>query len=192
MKCLLIPLALALLLSACSQGALDGPAEQSSGPVAGTGDAALMRDAGAPFQTDRLSYTLVTTPAGIEGQIAYVLTNHTGGPIFIVNCNGATSLNLEKQVGDRWVRAWGPVIPTCLSAPIVVEPEQEYRDVVHVFGGHPASNMDPKFTVDLVPGVYRLVWHDVLRTYDHNAFPHHGEALPMEQRISNHFRLDVE
>lgn len=190
MKAIVIILALALLLTSCSQGVGDAPATPSPAPVTATGEAALVRDAAA-FQTDQLSYTLVTTPTGIEGKIAVVFTNGTNEPVFFVNCNGITALTLEQQVGEQWVRAWDPVIPACLSAPITVEPDQEYRAVVHVFSGHPGTNMYPEFNVDTIPGVYRFVWHDVLQTYDPNAQPH-GETLPAEQRYSNRFRVDVE
>lgn len=190
MKVIIIILVLALFTT-CSSVAGDAPAAPSPAPVADTGGAALVRDAEAAFQTDHLSYTLVTTPKGVEGEIAVVFTNRTGGPVFFVNCNGFPSLVMEQQLGDHWVLAWGPATQDCLSAPITVEPNQEYHAVVHVFGAHPGTNMAPTFPVETTPGVYRLVWHDVLRTYDPNAFPHHGEALPVEQRISNRFRIDV-
>jgi hypothetical protein len=119
-------------------------------PAADTSGAALVRDAEAAFQTDYLSYTLVTTPTGIEGKIAVVFTNRTSESVFFVNCNGITALTLEQQVGDQWVRAWEPVIPACLSAPITVEPDQEYRAVVHVFSGHPGTNMYPQFHVSSI------------------------------------------
>ncbi len=191
MKYIVLPLALALFLSACSLRHIDAPTDHAQTLGKDTSDAPLLRDAEAPFQTDRLSYTLVSTPRGIEGNIAYVLTNRTQAPLHIVNCNGSTALSLEKQIGDQWVKAWSAIVPACLSQPIIVQPAQEYRDVVHVFGGHPGTMFDPKFSVDPVPGVYRLVWRDVLESFAPDARPF-GEPIPLNQRTSNRFRLDVE
>jgi hypothetical protein len=154
-------------------------------------DEALQRDPTAPFQTDQLRYTLISTPDGLEGEIPYVFTNPTQSPVYIVNCNGFTRLTLEKRMDEQWVKAWEPVIEACLSEPIIVQPEQVYRAVIHVFAAHPAKDMDPKFLMDSVPGVYRLVWHRVLQNYDPDTYPF-GEALPLEQRISNLFSLDVQ
>jgi hypothetical protein len=133
----------------------------------------------------------VSTPDGFQGEIPYVFTNPTQSPVYIVNCNGFTRLTLEKRMGEQWVKAWEPIMEACLSEPIVVQPEQAYRAVIHVFAAHPAKDMHPKFFLDSVPGVYRLVWQDVLQTYDPDTYPF-GDALPLEQRISNHFRLDVQ
>jgi hypothetical protein len=175
-----LPTLLFLLLSACSQGLLDMTADDNRAQVGVT----------AAFQTDHLSYTLSSTRSGLEGKIAFVFTNPTSTPVYIVNCRGATSLRLEKQSGDTWVPAWSPVISLCLSAPIVVQPGQQYSGVVHISAGHPSSNLYPKFVVDPVPGVYRIVWANVLRTYNDRAYPF-GEPLPLEQRVSNRFQLHV-
>lgn len=180
------PMLLVLLLSACSHGLVDLLADDSRVPADPT---VPSRDAVA-FQTDSLSYTLLSASVGLEGKIAFVFTNPTSAPVYIVNCRGATSLRLEKQSGDTWVPAWSPVIPLCLSAPIVVQPGQQYAGVVHVFGGYPSTAMHPRFVVDSVPGVYRIVWADVLRTYNNRTYPF-GEPLPLEQRVSNRFQLRV-
>lgn len=182
-----LPMLLFLLLSACSPGLLDMTADDNRAQVDAT---VPPRDAAAAFQTDQLSYTLSSTRSGLEGKITFVFTNPTSAPVYIVNCRGATSLRLEKQSGDTWVPAWSPVIPLCLSAPVVVQPGQQYSGVVHVSAGHPSNNLYPKFVLDPVPGVYRIVWADVLRTYDDQAYPF-GEPLPLEQRVSNRFQLHV-
>lgn len=169
-------------LSAC-KGAVDGPGAETSDVV--------VQDSASAFRTDALAYTLRATSAGLEGEIPFVFTNPTEGPVYIVNCNGSTSLQLEKLVEGNWVEAWSPAIPQCLSTPIVVQPGEEYRDTVRVFGGRPSTNVYPKFDVAEIPGVYRLVWSDVLRSYDDRSYPF-GEALPAEQRTSNRFALTLE
>lgn len=183
----------ALVLVMCACGSDNGhSAIQASTGVAQTAAAELLqRDMTKSFQTDTLTVTLVSTTEGLTGDIAYSFANHTAQPVYIVNCNGATDLRLEKQVNAQWVTAWGPAVPACLSPPIIVQPEHTYRDVVEVFSGHPTNNLYPKFSVDDVPGVYRLVWRDVLHTFDPNTYPF-GEALPLDKRISNMFYLQVE
>lgn len=175
-----LPLLFVFLLSACSYGVIDPPA----------GDTPLNRDSAAAFQTESLSYTLVPTAQGLEGEIAFIFTNPTAEPVYIVNCRGMTALRLEKQSGDTWITAWSPVILQCLSPPIVVQPGQQYSGVVHVSSGYPSTNLHPQFSVDPIPGVYRIVWDDVLRTYDDGTYPF-GEPIPHEQRVSNRFRLLV-
>jgi hypothetical protein len=183
-----LPMLLVLLLSACGHGLLDMTPDENGARVDTT---VPPRDTATAFQTESLSYTLISTQSSLETRIAFVFTNPTPAPVYIVNCKGTTSLRLEKQSGDKWVPAWSPVIPLCLSAPIVVQPGQRYSGVVHVSAGHPSNNLYPKFAVDPVPGVYRIVWRDVLRTYDDRANPF-GEPLPLEQRVSNRFRLRVD
>lgn len=182
-----LPILLVLGLSACSRGLVDVPADHAGTQA---NSAVPSRDTGAAFQTDSLSYTLVPTAAGLEGKISFVFTNPTRAPVYIVNCNGATSLRLEQRSGNRWVPAWSPIIQDCLSPPIVIQPGQQYSAAVHVFAGYPSSNLYPKFRVDPVPGTYRIVWIDVLRTYNPRSYPF-GEALPYEQRVSNRFELRI-
>jgi len=189
MKYVLI--AFMLLLSACKSSDVQSDSKETQSSMENSVNEPLLRDSTPPFQTDQLGYILVSTLDGLEGEIPYVFTNPTQSPVYIVNCNGFTSLALEKRVGEQWVKAWEPVMEACLSEPIVVQPEQEYRAVIYVFAAHPANDIDPKFLVDSVPGVYRLVWHSILQNYDPDTYPF-GEALPLEQRISNHFRLDVQ
>lgn len=181
-RCAVLVSVLLVGLSAC-EGAVDRPGAETSDIVG--------QDSASAFRTDALAYTLRLTSVGLEGKIPFAFTNPTGSPVYIVNCNGYTSLQLEKLVEGIWVGVWSPVIPQCLSAPVVVQPGEEYRDTVRVFGGHPSTNDYPKFDVAAIPGVFRLVWSDVLRSYDHRSYPF-GEALPAEQRTSNRFALTLE
>jgi hypothetical protein len=182
------PLLLFVLLHpACSHGPLDVAAADSRLQAP---DVVASRDSAAAFQTDSLKYSLVSSEYGLQGKIAFEFTNPTSAPVYIVNCQGNTSLRLEKQVGGAWVPAWSPVIRECLSPPIVVHPGQRYSGVVHVFSGHPNSNLYPQFVVDPVPGVFRVVWDDVLINYDDREYPF-GDPLPLEHRVSNRFELRV-
>jgi hypothetical protein len=97
-------------------------------------------------------------------------------------------LHLEKVVNDAWTLAWSAVIPLCLSDPIVVSPDATYRDSLYLFGGYPGTNVFPKFAVGEIPGVYRIVWRDILSSYNDRARPF-GEQLALTYRISNRFVL---
>jgi hypothetical protein len=143
------------------------------------------------LRTDAFAYTLHASAGGVEGKIAFTFTNPARHAVHIVHCNRVMSLHLEKRVGNAWVTAWTPVVPMCLSEPIVLQPGQVYHDTVHVFGGYPASNFYPKFTVADVPGEYRLVWDAVLKSFNPRGASF-GEPLPLAQRTSNAFTLAVE
>lgn len=202
-------LAFALVVPGCSHGAAQAEDPQrpsrmnSHGSIASdTPDAAvegpfgeetvaLVRDTDAAFQTDRLRYTVASTPSGgINARMSYVFTNPTPGPVYFVNCKGNTPPLLQKRVDDHWVNVWAPTILDCLSPPIVVPPGEEYRNSVSILAAGPDNNLASKLTADSIPGIYRFVWHDVLSSYD-GSYPF-GEPLPLEQRISNRFYLHAE
>jgi hypothetical protein len=147
----------------------------------------VARDQSALFQTDSLHYTLRASPAGYQATIGVAFTNKTGRTAYIVNCNGSTSMVLERLVDGRWRSVWSPLIPLCLSAPITVAAGLTYQTRIGVFGGYPESNVFPKFDIPDPTGVYRAVWRDVLSTYQ-DRLPF-GDPLPLESRISNRFSL---
>ena len=149
----------------------------------------LSRDTAAFFQTDSLSYVLRAGVAGYSAVISAVFTNRTAATVFIVNCNGETQLRLEKFVDGAWLPVWFPVVPACLSPPIVVAKDGSYRTQISIFGGYPGTNAFPKFAVEDPSGVYRAVWADVLSSYQpSNPF---GDPLPLAARTSNRFGLTV-
>lgn len=92
--------------------------------------------------------------------------------------------------GGDWVHAWGAVVDLCLSPPIEIGPGATYTDTLEVFAGHPDGDTRPRFAVDDVEGVYRLVWTPV-HDYEQDR-PGFGDALPLEDRVSNRFRLRME
>jgi hypothetical protein len=141
-----------------------------------------------PIQTDQQRYTLQPGESGLTATIIWSYTNPTGGPVFVVNCLGASNLFVEKEIAGGWVRAWTPVLPQCLSPPIVIQPASVRTDTLELFAGYVSNNVWPKFEVDDLDGVYRLVW-DVLSTYGENV-PGFGDLLPLDRRISNPFELD--
>jgi hypothetical protein len=104
---------------------------------------------------------------------------------YIENCGGATGVGLEKQVGGAWVYAWSPAVPACLSPRILIPPNGHYEMPFAIYGATRSSNFSPKFGVDDVPGVYRLVWSQI---YDART----GALVPVEQRRSNAFAIVVD
>jgi hypothetical protein len=147
-------------------------------------EAPLTRDAAALFQTDSLAYGLRTTD-WIAGEIDVTLTNRTTQPIHLSNCNGASSLQLERRAGDRWQAVWSPLLPLCASAPIIVSAGGTYRTRITIPAAPPATVGlrvdDPR----AVAGEYRLVWTSALG-------PPFTDLLPLASRVSNRFRLRVE
>ncbi|MBC7672990.1 MAG: hypothetical protein H7247_11270 [Polaromonas sp.] len=163
---------------------ITGCDEQATSPGVAT------RDTAALLQTDSLAYTLRPTSVGYQAEIGVTLTNRTTGTIFIVNCGGATGVQLEKRVGIAWQGVWSPVIPLCLSPPITVPIGSTYRTRISIFGGYPGTNAYPQFSVADVTGEYRAIWGSVLSTYQ-DWLPF-GDPLPVEWRTSNRFTLTAE
>ena len=142
----------------------------------------------AALRTDRTEYRLQDTGIGLEGRIPFTFTNRTGGAVYVVNCNGNTPPALQKRIDGRWVHAWSPVVSLCLSPPIVIGAGATYADTLWVSAGHPGNNFYPKFEVLAVAGTYRLIWPNVLKSYDDSRSPF-GESLPLQERVSNPFEI---
>lgn len=167
-----------------------GQAPTDASDMGGVPGAGLERDGDALFQTDSLSYTVVSGDNGYWVHIATTFTNRTGHDVYFANCNNQTGLKLEKLEDGEWRTAWSPMLPLCLSAPILVEPGSTYDMDVGVFGGYPDNNKYPKFLVDEVDGVYRIVWDAAYSFYEKDG--ESNEELPLGQRVSNRFVMTVE
>ncbi len=164
------------LLTACSDTPTAPPEQTLEGPRV------------TLFQTDSAAYTLLSGNYGVAGTIQARLTNSTGESIYFVNCNGNAEATLEKWIDGQWRLAWAPVIQDCLSEPIIVPPGATWDTTIHIFAGPRGSNSYPQFEVEESAGSYRLVWHEVLSSFQ-DKLPF-GEPLPLGKRISNTFTLD--
>ena len=141
------------------------------------------------IQTESLVYELQPDWIGLRTEIPYAFTNRTGRTIYLVNCNGAFSIHLEREDGEGWRTAWSPIRAACLSAPIVIEENAVFHDTLHVWGAPPDStNWSPNFDIDDPSGVYRIVWGTGVGSYDEDASPH-GPLIMLEWRVSNRFTL---
>lgn len=142
------------------------------------------------LRTDSDSYVLQSDAFGLGVDIPYAFENRTGGAVYLVNCNGAFAYRLERWEDGGWSFAWGPVLPECLSPPIVIAHGTSFADTARVWGGFPSGNVYPRWDTSNPTGLYRIVWIDALTSFqDHLPF---GEQIPLEYRVSNVFRLDVE
>jgi len=163
-------LALLLGLAACEGGVF---APESTDP---------------PIRTTADEYVLETTSIGWQTEISFLYANRSDGPYYLVNCGGSYFFRLEKLVEDRWVFAWGPVLPLCLSPVIRIDAGATFADTLGIFGGFPGTNFSPKFQMTNPEGLYRIVVEAALSSYDEDARPF-GPPIPREQRVSNEFRL---
>lgn len=171
----------------------EGPVAESY-PVQATASLVIVQRSADPvrptlFRTDSVAYTLRARDNGYAAVIGVTFTNRTSDTTYFVNCNGSVGVSLEKLIEGNWRNAWSPVLPACLSSPITVAPGATRRMPIEVFGGFPGSNTYPQFAVAEISGVYRAVWNSAVTRYQ-NHLPF-GEPLPLAQRTSNRFTLQV-
>jgi hypothetical protein len=143
----------------------------------------------APIQTDREIYTLDWDGAWYRTMVRYTFLNRTGHEVFIVNCNGAFALRLERWTGSRWLPAWSPVLPDCLSPPIEIATGEHREFTLEVVGARPSGNHYPQFDQATPSGWYRIVWMSALSSFQ-TSYPF-GPEIGAEHRYSNPFRLRV-
>lgn len=135
------------------------------------------------FLTDAPSYSVEAGAYGYVVDIRVVFTNDTGDPVRVANCQGATSLTMQALVDGKWVIAWSPPMPLCLSAPIVIAPGAVQAMHVAVFSGYAGTNAWPQFTVPIRDGVFRLEWGGFSRAGSD------GRHRPLANAVSNRFTL---
>jgi hypothetical protein len=123
----------------------------------------------APVRTDRTRYNL-------GEEITIISTFTPARTVYVMNCNGAITTGLQRREGDQWTNAWIATINGCFSAPIVIEPGGRHLGTLSIR----EDGAFPKLT----PGTYRVVWHNVMQTFDANVHPPRGEELPIEERAS--------
>lgn len=143
----------------------------------------------AAIRTDRAEYVADRSGGGVSLDIHIRYTNPTDGPTWLSTCHGAYPPMMEKLVDGAWVRAFEPPVLLCLGVPIVVAPGASFDDDFIVRASPRGSNTYPQFELETVPGTYRLVW-DIHRG-DGSGIAN-GETpqlLPLDQRLSNTFRI---
>lgn len=146
------------------------------------------RDASAPIQTGKSEYSATIRDGTVELEIPHTFTNQRAETVYIVNCNNAFGIKLQKRAGNTWVDAVGMIIPDCLSPAIEIPEGESYDNILQIHAGLPSSDIEPRFEVDEIEGIYRIVWIDVLESFDPDSYPF-GEQIPLEQRLSNTFEI---
>lgn len=148
----------------------------------------------APLQTEEPGYTLTPDGAVERVSIGFVYRNPRREKLYHPICrpNGGDpglAIILQKQVDGRWIEVWGPALPGCLSEPIEIPSLATYRDTLDVWLHPQDTAYHPQFNPLVeVDGTYRLVWLDLLRTYDPDQYPF-GVEVPEADRVSNPFTL---
>lgn len=184
MRCTFALLLAATLASAagCARPDLLGPGDQAQGQAPTT--------SGAPLQTDRASYRLDTTSRGHQLDIDFTFTNPTGRRVYVPTCRTPHPPGLEKWQNGAWVRAYSPVVLECLGPPLVIEPGAAYAGTLSIHAGRAGTRQYPQFQVESIPGTYRLVWNVLGNWAPDGPEPGLGTPLPLEQRVSNNFRIE--
>jgi hypothetical protein len=139
--------------------------------------------------TDRESYRARRTADAIEIDIVSTFTNHTADTVRLHPCGTSQpSFALEKWTDGAWKPAYSQACPAILMLdPPRVAPHAQRTDTVRV-RAMLAANAMPKFDVEPIAGSYRVVYVQAYRSWRPNEGP--GELLPLEQRVSNTFRIE--
>ena len=90
------------------------------------------------------------------------------------------------RVGEGWEGAWVAVTNQCLSPPIILAPRGVWVDTLTLSadaGGFPSGERD------IAPGTYRVVWYNVLTSFDPEARPF-GPELALTNRVSRPIAIE--
>jgi hypothetical protein len=174
-------LVLMLVLTACTRP-VETATVETAAPVNAPAAPA------APIRTDRSSYVLTNGSQGPEATIVATLHGPADQTLYILNCNGASGLTLQRRSGEDWVYSWVIGMNACASAPIVVPPGGEHTDRIYL---HERAGAVPEPVGGrLVSGTYRVVWTGVHTSFDANT-QRYGPELPLEQRVSAPIAIQV-
>lgn len=137
------------------------------------------------------SYRLEAGALGWSGELDFGISNLTEQEISLLNCNGLFGVRLERWSGNEWEHAWIPILPRCLSPPIELAPGEARDFEIWVFGGYPDGTTYPRFDVEPIDGIYRLVVTAGYWEYEHGGSPW-GQSVPTEHLTSAPFHLRTE
>jgi hypothetical protein len=139
--------------------------------------------------TDRESYRVRRTADAIEVDIVTTFTNRTGDTVRLHPCGTSQpTFVLEKWTDGAWKPAYSQACPAMLMLdPPKVAPGASRTDTARV-RGMLAPNTMPRFEAEPIAGSYRVVYTQAYRSWLPNEGP--GELLPLEQRVSNTFRME--
>jgi hypothetical protein len=161
--------------------------------VVSTGCAAATAGSGGrpPIETDRTVYAVDDTGGLARLTIRMTYRNGTGKDVYLPTCRGPQPPRLQKEVNGNWVIAFAPNVLGCEGAPITVRAGDSYDYTFRILAGMPGTNYAPRFAVSEIPGTYRILWEIFSGTSGDPSKPSSTtrDPLPVEQQISNTFRL---
>jgi hypothetical protein len=110
------------------------------------------------LHTDSTQIEVHRSGFGYLADISFVYTNTTTKPVSRAGC-GVTFPGLEKKVDGKWVAAYYPIYPACLSKPDFMIPSGgTFRGVLQFMAFEPGHQSGPELLVASVDGIYRLRW----------------------------------
>lgn len=169
-------LALALVLGACTRD--EAPVQPPHPP-----ERRAVAATRAPVVTDRPRYVMQEGPFGPEATIVSTYTAPADHDVYLLNCNGAFAVGLQRPIGEKWEHVWLPAMNACMSAPIVIRAGESRQAMIVVDSGVDAAVSSRRSGTKIASGTYRVIWHGLLGAYDPNAKPPEMD-LPVEQRVS--------
>lgn len=151
-------------------------------------NAPVNRDQAVSFQTDTTRYVLDRDATGWGTQISWSFQNISPDTVYAVNCNGATTIAVERREAGGWEVHWAPLTNACLSPPVAIPPGETLSGRLDLWGAPPGGNVGPEFRDTTFSGVYRLAWWNLVHHYD-PAKPGFGDTVAVRHRVSNEFAL---
>ena len=145
--------------------------------------------ASTSITTDREVYRARRTADAIEIDIVTTFTNHTSDTVRLHPCGTSQpSFALEKWVDGAWKPEYNQPCPAILMLdPPGVVPHAQRTDTARVRAMSDPNAM-PRFETEPIAGSYRVVYAQAYRSWRPNEGP--GELLPLDQRVSNTFRIE--
>jgi len=140
------------------------------------------------IRTDSAAYSLRSDGPGWTTTIGFRYWNTGADTVYVVNCNGAILMNLQKREAGEWKDAWNAEGNQCLSPALIVPPGRELRGEVGIWGAEPGNPSYNTFKSAEVDGEYRLVWYQPVHHYDPRPGSF-GDTIPLADRVSNAFTL---
>lgn len=139
----------------------------------------------APIKTDRRVYPAPGPEIPPEPSVPLIAayTNRTGRTAYLGPCGGIPPrFSLEKRVNGRWERGYG--FPCALAVPnasFPVAPGETRVDTLMLYRRY--------FAHEALAGTYRVVY-TIYESWDPDGTPPGTGLLPVEDRVSNEFRIE--
>ena len=187
-------MSIAVLVAGCAPR-LDDSAADSADSAMSRPDVTRPRDQPPPspepvlITADSNAYRLRRAADAFEVDMVATFTNQTADTVYLPPCGrNQPAFMLEKWVSGEWRPAYSPPCPAILMLdPPRVAPGTSRTDTARVRASLSPNTM-PRFEIQPVSGVYRLVYTQAYGSWRPNLGP--GELLPLERRVSRIFRIE--